>query len=183
MIGIFGSVDGSLHVYVAPSEAVLNAWSRQEASTSGVFFSFRDSSDVFRTCGCLSGHEEWVTDIASVFLSEDEVMVASSSQDCKIRIWRLKMSSSSGPEGLPSVDRVDVAVDDDEQDDEGEEGEVQVRLSSDDLEDEECRLLLQTSKGFTLRCFLESLLLGHEDWVTSVHWLPANQSTVRLLRF
>ena len=110
-------------------------------------------------------------------------MVASSSQDCKIRIWRLKISSSSGPEGLPSVDRVDVAVDDDEQDDEGEEGEVQVRLSSDDLEDEECRLLLQTSKGFTLRCFLESLLLGHEDWVTSVHWLPANQSTVRLLRF
>ena len=30
---------------------------------------------------------------------------------------------------------------------------------------------MYVESGVSVKCFLEALLVGHEDWVTSVHWM------------
>jgi elongator complex protein 2 len=51
------------------------------------------------------------------------------------------------------------------------EGEVIVESNEDETESE-ARLMFSAG-GVQYAVLLESLLVGHEDWVTSVHWMPA----------
>lgn len=173
----------------------------------------RTTTSLFSHSGVLSGHEEWVTCLACQWIQTEEgivekrekseeeeesktgckrwLLLASASQDCKIRLWKLVPGWLSQGGGL--IEETVVAHDEGEEDnDEGEELEdasemgtqsgarragTDPTLADADM-DEECRLLLLSSScrrgepGTVLRCYLESLLVGHEDWVTAVAFLP-----------
>ena len=106
--------------------------------------------------GALSGHEDWITGFAWQEMpprnnnySTMDALLASASQDAKIRLWKFRAQRRRRPP--------------DTTDDSTENGHV----------DEEARLELVTARnhhhtGVTL----EALLLGHEESVTAVTWHP-----------
>ena len=133
--------------------------------------------------GSLTGHEDWITcfDWSELFLSapiEDvennshsdaHCYLASGSQDAKIRLWKwvTTQTKSTTSEGLAIGADTFVEAseedEDDEEDDEVVEGEARLEIHHhDDTKD----LRLSTS------VYLEALLIGHEEMVTSVAWHP-----------
>lgn len=155
---VLGSVDGKVHLYVGEEkEFKLN----------------------FTHVGALLGHEEWITCLASKDVDSKNKFIASGSQDTKIRIWKIseqgqvdapteesKISTSTGLDGLDE---------DEDEDEEGEEGDENQGKASAPLEDEELSSEARFSFIVDKRLFfvyLESLLVGHEDWVTTIHWMP-----------
>lgn len=131
-----------------------------------------------RVAGVLSGHEDWVTCLSSA-LVHDELMLASGSQDSKIRLWRL--SRCTGPSvkalvvGSDGVSAADIQASSDTEDDDDitAEGEqAPVSTEADFTGNDEARFSFSVNDGhFWYSAFLEALLVGHEDWVTSVHWV------------
>lgn len=167
-----GSVDARVHIYCASMQAAVSAVHTGQAA---------DSPPLFTPVGALSGHEEWVTCLSATAVTDSKALfVASGSQDSKIRVWNIKLlsgaasatdetaapvSSSTGADELDA--ELDVQAD-------AVEGEVIVESNEDETESE-ARLLF-TANGAQYAVLLESLLVGHEDWVTTVQWLPTGRS-------
>lgn len=178
-----GAVDAKLHIFVQDSVSQHGDGESEAVSHS------------FRAVGHLWGHEEWITCLDSVQIEEPATAVslptttyvASGSQDNKIRIWKIVSRPITAANAVidTSVDRAVVAtVDEDEDEDEdGDEGtgkgaQAQPSALEEDLQDSEARLsFTNASRTILFQVYLESLLLGHEDWVTSVTWLPTTAST------
>ena len=187
-----GSVDTRIHVRTASWEAI----SKNLASSAGTI------ANVFVVAGVLSGHEEWVTTLhgSSVFrrsspggpgqsADTNEFLLASGSQDTKIRIWRVSFADTpatsaaggavnGGLNGAFDPDSSAAAGgtedDEEEDDDDGEDG-ADVAGEGDDSDGAHAEARLVFSSAGTGRVFrvnLEALLFGHEDWVTAVQWLP-----------
>mmetsp|Transcript_25021 Transcript_25021/g.59053 ORF Transcript_25021/g.59053 Transcript_25021/m.59053 type:complete len:1066 (-) Transcript_25021:465-3662(-) len=146
--------------------------------------------------GSLTGHEDWITcfdwtksvisvntaddGVGATSSSSDCVYLASGSQDAKIRLWKWITKSSELEENtVPPEDfsnELEVA----------EEEASGIALSGDnggDDDDEEeviegeARLDIQhysSTKSHQLKTsvYLEALLIGHEEMVTSVAWHP-----------
>ena len=150
---------------------------------------------IFESVGALPGHEEWVTCIASrahPLRCEDTIsadtmtsLVATGSKDFKIRVWRFQAKrvaaiavAESPVSMLASVIDVDDA-DADGEDLQGDEDALAVAVDNDDLVGlHEARMTFMLPTGtntdeglMSCSIFLETLLVGHEDWVTSVNWL------------
>lgn len=127
--------------------------------------------------GTLTGHEDWITS-----LSFAASMLASASQDARIRLWKFRTVSAaaaapaaieqgdqSGPNETlsltpppPTTDTVSSDNDsllDDEDDKEDMEGESRLEI-------------LHDSGKWVTTVTLEALLYGHEESVTSVAWHP-----------
>ena len=128
--------------------------------------------------GHLMGHEDWLTDFAwSVSDSALTPLLASASQDARIRLWEFKTTLEDVTSGstnvnneaiIPSTDDIDLEVVDED-----------VEFNVDEEEDEgEARLEVFHSQGVT-RVTLEALLYGHEEPVTSVAWHPKPQDVYR----
>lgn len=99
----------------------------------------------------LKGHTDWIRSLdfsLPIFSGEaDSVLLVSSSQDKGIRIWKLTLRGSlSNTEGTYKRGEIGLAS--------YIEGPVFVAGS------------------FSYQISLESLLVGHEDWVYSVQWQP-----------
>ena len=123
--------------------------------------------------GSLSGHEDWVTSIDHC-LTERGLLVASGSQDAKIRLWQVSTSHST--EGVSTLLELVETQHLEEEDEVEEEGaDLIVEESSG-----EARVVFQVSKT-VFSISLEALLIGHEDWVTSVHFLPFPVAGIRPL--
>jgi len=126
----------------------------------------------FHFCGALTGHEDWVTCFAwQPLLSSDNYMLASGSQDFKIRLWKMTTSTATTTnvntgaivEESNSF-QVEVDSDDDKQN---------VDKEDDEYEEHESRMeILWRANGKSMRTSvsLEALLLGHEGPVTAVQW-------------
>lgn len=129
-----------------------------------------------RTVGVLSGHEDWVTCLSSTEVG-GELMLASGSQDSKMRVWRF--SRRSGPPRSEEIESAAAAVDAaDDSDEEGEGAEEGVQAIAVEEDDEEARFAFSVSEGRAwYSASLEALLVGHEDWVTSVHWVLSPDSS------
>jgi elongator complex protein 2 len=166
-IGLFlGSVDARVHIYCASVAEIVSA------ITSGG----DESPTLFSAAGAVSGHEEWVTCLSALPLADcKSIFLASGSQDSKIRVWNIKAMASTalanagsapvpvGSSGAELAAELDVESD-------AVEGEVIVE-SNDDETESEARLVFSAG-GTQYAVLLESLLVGHEDWVTSVQWMP-----------
>jgi elongator complex protein 2 len=179
-----GGVDAKVHLYIHDLENLVNDPIDQD-------------SGGFRGVGNLWGHEEWITCLDAISLVlpsnsdtdsiQEVTFLASGSQDNKIRIWKIvaKPITTGAVESLGSDTVVDEEEDDDDEeelDDAGEgsggnssgaKGNAGVIIDTEDSQDAEARLsFTNRSQTFLYQVFLESLLIGHEDWVTSIAWMP-----------
>lgn len=129
--------------------------------------------------GVLTGHEDWITCLSSTVV-KGELMIASGSQDSKIRLWRFSRcagSTSKDGTGGHSAAVVDAEDSDSEEEDLTADGAEPVVEAEEFAGDDEARFLFSISDNQVwFAAFLEALLIGHEDWVTSVHWVQRGGS-------
>ncbi|XP_057684409.1 elongator complex protein 2 isoform X2 [Corythoichthys intestinalis] len=95
----------------------------------------------------LQGHEDWVRGVAWTSIG-GELLLASCSQDCLIRVWRLRAKSGSGARS------------------EGDRDDAVIKMKEDVFRVEE------QEEGRVFAVALETVLAGHENWVYGVHWQP-----------
>ena len=115
-------------------------------------------------CGALTGHEDWITCFDWLTTASADVL-ASGSQDAKIRLWKFSTrdtSKTTFESDIPELEQEDNDDDDDDDDDDNRE---------EDMEEGEARLeIIHGNKLASVT--LEALLIGHEERVTSVSWHP-----------
>jgi elongator complex protein 2 len=139
------------------------------------------TASVAQYSGFLAGHEDWITSLA--FSSN---LLASSSQDTRIRLWKFQTKTSETP-SIPhlvaadndaSLNATDPASDieddnpdtDDTDPDEGE-SRLEILHSNRDYKDATTSTAA-TATAVVTSVSLEALLYGHEESVTSVAWHP-----------
>lgn len=215
---IIGGVDSRVHVRIAtflPSDpkshttAAMNdklAMKDDGVKDNSFTSSSLALSPKFALLGYLVGHDEWVTCIDSIAVDESTVLIATGSQDSKIRIWRFSYSPPalvwSSPSSSSAVsgslnDAAEVVVIDavvsnpalgDNIEDEGDDleaNEDDVKLSPDEITTE-ARLVFGFGKGTgrlsggKVNVYFDALLFGHEDWVTSVSWMARSDNASSL---
>eukprot|EP00526_Cylindrotheca_closterium_P018972 CAMPEP_0113611662 /NCGR_PEP_ID=MMETSP0017_2-20120614/5680_1 /TAXON_ID=2856 /ORGANISM="Cylindrotheca closterium" /LENGTH=870 /DNA_ID=CAMNT_0000520633 /DNA_START=18 /DNA_END=2627 /DNA_ORIENTATION=+ /assembly_acc=CAM_ASM_000147 len=113
-------------------------------------------------CGSLAGHEDWITCFDWSHTTALDYL-ASGSQDGRIRLWKFEAKHTESP---PRV-QPDLAGDLSDGESRAEE--------QDDLEEGESRLEIFHDTRVT-SVYLEALLIGHEEPVTSVSWHPCPKS-------
>ena len=147
----------------------------------------------------LSGHEDWIRDIDVCQTNDQTLLIASSSQDNFIRLWKLESTSVGKKEELKSniiieedsvkslenvvqmnINSEDLkkGVLDDQEDDEDEA----IPKKSSELIEEELKLKsslftvhskhLDKDEYVNYSINLESVLYGHEDWIYTVKFHP-----------
>ncbi len=139
--------------------------------------------------GSLTGHEDWITcfdwsksfvstlmdgpqnEGTDIYPSDAYCYLASGSQDARIRLWKwvTTETSDTGAFGAAESKQADTTITDLEEDDEEEE--------DDEVIEGEARLDIRHSNitgnhESTTSVYLEALLIGHEEMVTSVSWHP-----------
>ena len=101
----------------------------------------------FESCGALDGHDDWVRAVAfAPTRASDGLFLATASQDRSVRVWRIEVVSQSGKETAETA--------------------AFTRLAA--PPNPPSALL----GGRRVKTSLESLLIGHEDWVMSAAWHP-----------
>mmetsp|Transcript_12688 Transcript_12688/g.18650 ORF Transcript_12688/g.18650 Transcript_12688/m.18650 type:complete len:892 (+) Transcript_12688:44-2719(+) len=116
-----------------------------------------------RYVGCLLGHEDWLTDFSWERSKPLAPLLASGSQDARIRLWKFKTTLGKG-----------ITTVKEEEFEETNEEDFDIPLDLDEDEGE-ARLEIGHSLGMT-RVTLEALLYGHEEPITSIEWHPHPQS-------
>lgn len=116
----------------------------------------------FIRAASLQGHEDWIRFASFVETDEGDVLLASSSQDKRIRLWRVSPVSADSSVGEGKLDpaallaKLGLA---------SEEGNLSMSQHAHVIN------LGEQHGRFTV--MLESVILGHEEWVNSVCWAPA----------
>lgn len=97
----------------------------------------------------LTGHEDWVRSLDFIALDDGDILLASSSQDTFIRLWRIS----------PRNDVCTVKT-------------VNELQPNEEIKIEERIFTIESEKGKECHFAvgLESVLLGHDAWVYGVHW-------------
>ncbi|XP_014636836.1 PREDICTED: elongator complex protein 2 isoform X2 [Ceratotherium simum simum] len=119
---------------------------------------FVQQNDQFQKVLFLCGHEDWIRGVEWAAFGRD-LFLASCSQDCLIRIWRLYVKSTS----------LETQYDDN----------IRLKENTFTIENESVKIAFAVT--------LETVLAGHENWVNAVHWQPSFykdgvlQQPVRLL--
>jgi hypothetical protein len=139
--------------------------------------------------GSLTGHEDWITcfdwtkNISTTPIDTDSnpttttecCYLASGSQDGVIRLWKWVTTTTKMTGRTTSVEKDAgdfsnpiVSNDDDNNDD------IDLDLEEEEIEGEARLEITQSSNNYelTTSVYLEALLIGHEDMVTSVAWHP-----------
>ena len=202
-----GSVDARIHIRLALNDSIMSRMKEENSTTAPT----PCSPSTFLSMGTLFGHEEWVTTLCSVVMDDHTIMIASGSQDSKIRLWRIVLSTpvamaavgssgssrngglSAASEVLNEFNQSNAEEEDEEEDVVLDAPDYAVELCPDESLSE-ARLIFDirdshvsstdsnssssgsgggVTTGSVRVCsiFLEALLLGHEDWVTSVQWM------------
>jgi elongator complex protein 2 len=162
-----GSVDARIHIRIASQENM------KIISNDSNNKRYEEDTSLFKVAGVVAGHEEWVTCLASMIIDDRTLLLASGSKDSKIRIWRIVLSPISGKLLTELNDFKSLRLDEEEEEEEDAvEADGAVELDPDESLSE-ARLIFETPSCL-VSVFLEALLVGHEDWVTSVHWMNSN---------
>lgn len=102
----------------------------------------RDSEENFVKTLVLTGHEDWILGLDYTIFTEGDIFIASSSQDTFIRLWKISKVKKR------------------------ESGETISKFAA-NVEADDRRFSI---KDEIFSVSLESVLQGHEGWVSSVHW-------------
>uniref|UniRef100_A0A8C8WWV2 Elongator complex protein 2 n=1 Tax=Panthera leo TaxID=9689 RepID=A0A8C8WWV2_PANLE len=105
---------------------------------------FVQQNDQFQKVLFLCGHEDWIRGVEWATFGRD-LFLASCSQDCLIRIWRLYVKSTS----LETQD----------------DDNIKLKENTFTIENEGIKMAFAVT--------LETVLAGHENWVNAVHWQPS----------
>ncbi|XP_075389373.1 elongator complex protein 2 isoform X2 [Tenrec ecaudatus] len=112
---------------------------------------FVQQNDEFQKVLLLRGHEDWIRGVEWALFGRD-LFLASCSQDCLIRIWKLYVKSTS----------------------------LETEEDDDDLRLKENTFAVESeSSTLAFAVALETVLAGHENWVNAVHWQPALYRGIR----
>eukprot|EP01038_Epipyxis_sp_PR26KG_P004240 gene4240-6019_t len=174
-----GGVDSRIHLFIKSYDK----------------FHKNNTQETFTSVGILSGHDEWISSLSAMLVDEKTLMLASGSKDAKIRVWKIKSYiDTSGDSTIKDMNEIDAqetaqstiipitvngpnafdSVDQDEGDDIDDESNHKEVFSADADEEDilsnsEARLqFLVYDVRYSV--YLESVLIGHEDWITSVNW-------------
>ncbi|XP_011799058.1 PREDICTED: elongator complex protein 2 isoform X4 [Colobus angolensis palliatus] len=104
---------------------------------------FAQQNDQFQKVLSLCGHEDWIRGVEWAAFGRD-LFLASCSQDCLIRIWKLYIKSTS----LETQDA----------------DNIRLKENTFTIENESVKIAFAVT--------LETVLAGHENWVNAVHWQP-----------
>ena len=169
-----GSVDSRIHIYVAKDGIHLPTNCSSSSSPTEV----PSHLELFSCVGILPGHEEWVACLATVAIDSRTTMLASGSQDAKIRVWKIKATKVLDRQGSSSygsslLEQVPAFEDDDDETDGEQSADLPAAAltADDDNNTDESRLQFCYSDDTLYSLYLESLLVGHEDWVTALQWM------------
>jgi WD40 repeat protein len=146
----------------------------------------------------LIGHEDWIRDIDVCQTNDHTLLIASSSQDNFIRLWKLESTSVEKKEDLSTniiieedsvksiedvvkmADKMGIKKGKDD-DDEEEEDDESIKKNPDVIEEElklKSSLFTVHSKHLNKDEYvnysinLDSVLYGHEDWIYTVKFHP-----------
>lgn len=121
-----------------------------------------DETTAFTKLHTLSGHTDWVRGLDFITLNDNDVLLATSSQDTFIRLWRLSKRNTNLNGAVKTASCLSY---------------------SDELQIEEKILTVAAANGakHSFAIALESVLLGHEGWVYGVHWNYTKDGSLRLL--
>ncbi|XP_038045123.1 elongator complex protein 2-like [Patiria miniata] len=108
---------------------------------------YQEADGQFTRCLSLTGHEDWIRGVEVTADDTGDLLVASCSQDCFIRLWRVQAE--------PGKD--DVV--------EASEGELR-------LKGNKFHAAWEGGEAH-YSVVLESVLAGHEQWVYGLHWQPS----------
>lgn len=108
-----------------------------------------------------------------LFLLDGELLLASCSQDCLIRVWRLVVKCDAPSEPAEGIIRM-------------KEDMFEVKGKSEAFSYSLCVLLnaisLRLICSFCPSVYavsLETVLAGHENWVYGIHWQPSFRKGIR----
>lgn len=122
-----------------------------------------DGKKKFVKFDTLSGHENWVRGLDITSVNDTDLLIASSSQDTFIRLWRISARPTVGPLKI-------------------DKSKLNVFMAHEDIQVEENIFTVknEAGKSFSYAVSLESVLLGHDGWVYGVHW-SSGSSELQLL--
>lgn len=147
----------------ASDDAVVLAVAGSTTTISIYVCPSRGADFVFRAS--LSGHEDWVRSLA--FAHEDphrprdsDLLLASSSQDRYIRLWRVHAGEALPPAAAATGESKTYGFG--------------LRLSN------KAHMLRLPESSRVWSLTFEALLMGHEDWVYTAAWNPGAQSSAHL---
>jgi hypothetical protein len=183
------------------------------------------SNIIFKPCGFLSGHEDWITCLADISVMHsnnsgvsdncnenamsmsiaNDIYFASGSQDSKIRVWKISLLSRKNVTNTvqPVKSNADLALDSviDQEDELFADTSDVVLVHDEEEESANARLMIDITSGKPFdsnnsnsdsdsnsttepiqQCdsfgiFLEAICLGHEDWITSLHWMRSSSTS------
>lgn len=205
-IGTASPRHNKIHVYNLVVIVSSSAEEEQSATSSSM------PCIEYKQCGSLLGHEDWITCMdywmpntnnvsTNASSSSSSCYLATGSQDCRIRLWKFRSTTSTtklndltndtnddnnkDDTNDKEVDHVnnddDDAIDDDDDDDEimkdrhgidEEDEEGEVRLEIVTTTTTTTGVASTTTNTTTTGITLEALLMGHEESVTAVTWHP-----------
>uniref|UniRef100_A0A673TP76 Elongator complex protein 2 n=1 Tax=Suricata suricatta TaxID=37032 RepID=A0A673TP76_SURSU len=143
----------ALHTLIvsAASDSTVRVWSKNSSEVPVLacgdddckIHLFVQQNDQFQKVHFLCGHEDWIRGVEWATFGRD-LFLASCSQDCLIRIWRLYIKSTS----LETQD----------------DDNIKLKENTFTIENDGITVALAVT--------LETVLAGHENWVNAVHWQP-----------
>nr|KAF6471231.1 elongator acetyltransferase complex subunit 2 [Molossus molossus] len=136
----------------AASDSTVRVWSKEGSEVPILacgdddckIHLFVQQNDQFQKVLSLCGHEDWIRGVEWAAFGKD-LFLASCSQDCLIRVWRLYIKSTS----LETQD----------------DDNIRLKANTFTVENESIKIAFSVT--------LETVLAGHENWVNAVHWQPS----------
>jgi elongator complex protein 2 len=166
-------------------------------------YNINRTNEIFGFCGStpiglLTGHEDWVTCLSESFYlhhhasdQSTNLFFASGSQDSKIRIWKIIPSTitfENDPktQSQPQYEETN-EIEDEEDEAEEDEGEGESKaavgvVSEENTGEARCAFIASQvcdchdTELILFSVTLETLLVGHEDWITSLHWMAPDRT-------
>jgi len=132
-------------------------------------FASDDAVSKFSKLTSLSGHESWVRSLAfaefvHATTGAPYLLLASAAQDRRVRLWKFEATSAKVEHTRHRLDPAELLA----QLEANEEGQLEI----------EQHAIVTTLPGDGARWSiqLESVILGHDDWVLSAQWMPPVRS-------